>query len=233
MGQASASLARAVRNVGWLDASVRRVPLLSGSRIALVPVGNDDVVLRPPGEPQQVVEVDAAVRDALRYPLSGEPLAAITPRGGRATIVVEPAAMPLPGAPQDARQTAIAVAIAELERCGIPDERQTLLVAGGLGRRFEQQDLERLLSPPQARAFRGRVVVHDAEDEELVPVGEGIRVNPALLATDLVLTVTAAETILHGGPGTLVAACDAETVRAASGADSLLEASGLASGTSP
>jgi Lactate racemase N-terminal domain len=189
-------------------------------------VGDDDVVLRPPPEPRQVVDVDAAVRDALRYPLSGRPLDAIAPRGGRATIVVEPAALPLPGAPQDARQTAIAVAIAELERCGIPDERQTLLVAGGLGRRFAQQDLERLLSPPQARSFRGRVVVHDAEDEELVPIGDGIRANPTLLETDLVLAVTAAETILHGGPGALVAACDAETVRATAGADSLLEASG-------
>jgi hypothetical protein len=205
---------------------MRRVPLLAGSRVALVPVGADDVVLRPPPEPRQVVEVDAAVRDALRYPLSGPNLDEIAPRGGRATIVVEPAAMPLPGAPQDARQTAIAVAIAELERCGIPDERQTLLVAGGLGRRFAQQDLERLLSPPQARAFRGRVVVHDAEDEALVPLGGGLRANPVLVETDVVLAVTAAETIQHGGPGALVAACDAETVRLAAGAESLLEASG-------
>ena len=28
----------------------------------------------------------------------------------------------------------------------MPDERQTILVAGGLGRRFGQRDLERLLS---------------------------------------------------------------------------------------
>jgi Lactate racemase N-terminal domain len=205
---------------------VRRVPLLSGSRVVLVPVGDDDVVVQPPPEPTQIVDVAAAVRDALRYPLSGLPLEDVAPRGGRATIVVEPAAMPLPGAPQDARQTAIAVAGAELERCGIPDERQTILVAGGLGRRFGQGDLERVLSPPQARAFRGRVVVHDAEDERLVPVAGGVRANPALVDTDLVLTVTAAETVLHGGPGALLAACDTETVRATAGADSLLEASG-------
>ncbi len=225
VGRASASLPVLGHSAGWIDA-VRRVPLLSGSRVVLVPAGDEDVVLRPPAEPRQVVDVAAAVRDALRYPLSGSPLEAVTPRGGRATIVVEPAALPLPGAPQDARQTAIAVAIAELERCGIPDERQTLLVAGGLGRRFGQHDLERLLSPPQARSFRGRVVVHDAEDESLAPIDDGIRVSPALVETDLVLTVTAAETILHGGPGACVAACDAETVRAVAGADSLLEASG-------
>jgi Lactate racemase N-terminal domain len=205
---------------------MRRVPLLSGSRVVLVPVGEDDVVLRPPPEPTQIVDVAAAVRDALRYPLSGGPLDALVTRGGRATIVVEPAALPLPGAPQDARQTAIAVAVAELERCGIPDERQTLLVAGGLGRRFGQRDLERVLPPPEARAFRGRVLVHDVEDEGLVSLADGVRVHRALVETDLVLTVTAAESVLHGGPGALIAASDAETARAAAGADSLLEAAG-------
>jgi hypothetical protein len=205
---------------------LRRVPLLSGSRVVLVPAGEEDLVLRPPPEPTQVVDVGAAVSDALRYPLSGDPLDALATRGGRATIVVEPAALPLPGAPQDARQSAIAVAIAELERCGIPDERQTLLVAGGLGRRFAQRDLERVLPPPEARAFRGRVVVHDVEDESLVPVADGVRVNRTLVETDLVLTATAAESVLHGGPGALIAASGAETVRAAAGADSLLEAAG-------
>jgi hypothetical protein len=205
-------------------ATVQRVPLLSGSRVVLVPAHDGDVVLRPPPEPRQVVDVAGAVRDALRYPLSGRPLAALAPRAGRATLLVEPASLPLPGAPQDARQTAIATAIGELERCGIPDERQTILVAGGLGRRFAQQDLERLLSPPRARDFRGRVVVHDAEADDLVEVADDVRVNPALVETDVVLSVTAAETVLHGGPGALVAACDAKTVRAVAGADSLLDA---------
>jgi Lactate racemase N-terminal domain len=207
-------------------ATMQRIPLLSGSRVVLIPIGDEDVVLRPPAEPTQVVDVAAAVRDAVRYPLSGPPLEELATRGGRATLVVEPAALPLPGAPQDARQTALAVAIDELERCGIPDERQTILVAGGLGRRFGQRDLEGLLPPPQARAFHGRVVVHDVEDESLVPIEDGVRANPALVETDLVLPVTAAETVLHGGPGALVASCDPETVRAAAGADSLLEAAG-------
>ena len=205
---------------------MRRVPLLSGSRVVLVPTSDDDVILRPPSPPGRVVDVEAAVRDALRFPLSGAPLDGLVTPGGRATLVVEPAALPLPGAPQDARQSAIAVTIAELERCGVPDERQTILVAGGLGRRFGQRDLERLLSPPQARAFRGRVVVHDAEDETLVPISGQARIHPALVETDLVLAVTAAETVLHGGPGALIAACDAATIRSVASADSLLEAAG-------
>jgi hypothetical protein len=205
---------------------VRRVPLLSGSRLVLVPVGDEDVVLHPPGPPGQVIDVAAAVRDALRFPLAGPPLEEMVKRGGRATLLVEPAALPLPGAPQDARQTAIAVAIAELERCGIPDERQTILVGGGLGRRFGQRDLERLLSPEQARGFRGQVVVHDAEDPRLEPIVDGIRINSALVDTDVALAITAAETILHGGPGALLAACDADTVRGVATVESLLEASG-------
>ena len=205
---------------------MKRVPLLSGSRVVLVPVGEEDVVVRAPPASEQVVDVAGAVRDALRFPISGQPLRELAPRGGRATIVVEPAALPVPGGPQDARQTAIAVAIEELERCGIPDERQTILVAGGLGRRFGQNDLERLLSPPRARAFHGRVVVHDVEDERLVPLVGDVRVSPALVETDLVLAVTAAESVLHGGPAVFVAAADVATNRRVVEVDSLLEAPG-------
>ncbi|MBA3400881.1 MAG: DUF2088 domain-containing protein [Actinobacteria bacterium] len=205
---------------------MRRVPLLSGSRVVLVPAGEDDVVVGPPAPPERVVDVEAAVRDALRFPLSGAPLAGLVTHGGRATVLVEPAALPLPGAPQNARQSALAVTIAELERCGVPDERQTILVAGGLGRRFGQHHLERLLSPAQARAFRGQVVVHDAESESLITIAGGPRIHPALVETDLVLAVTAAETVLHGGPGAFIAACDAATIRSVAGVDSLLEAAG-------
>jgi hypothetical protein len=201
-----------------------RVPLLSGSRVVFVPVEDDDVVLRPPAPPDRVADVAAAVRDALRFPLSGPPLDSLVPRGGRATILVEPPALPLPGAPLDPRRVALAAAVAELELRGIPDERQTLLVATGLGRRLGIRDLERLLPPPQARAFRGSVVVHDAEADDLVPLAGSSRVHRALVESDLVLVVTAAETILHGGPGAILAACDAATVRSVAGADSLIEA---------
>jgi hypothetical protein len=44
--------------------------------------------------------------------------------------------------------------------------------------------------------------------------------------TDAVVVVSAAETILHGGPGSLLAACDASTVRSTASASALLQASG-------
>lgn len=205
---------------------MRRIPLLSGSRIAIVPVAEGDLVLRPPPAPSRVVDVQAAVRDVLRFPLSGAPLEAVAPRGGRATIVVEPPALPLPGALHDPRREALAAAIRELELCHIRNERLTILVAGGLSRRLGGRELEQLLPPTQARSFHGRVVVHDAEDEQLLAIGGDIRVHPALVETDLVLAVTAAETVLHGATGALVGSCDAATVRRARGGDSLLEASG-------
>jgi hypothetical protein len=176
------------------------------------------------------VDPAAAVRDALRFPLSGPPLEALAARNGRATIVVEPRALPVPGAQSDPRLAALAEASDELARSGIPDTHQTILVAGGLGQRLGHRELERLLPPPVARTFRGRVVVHDVEDERLVRISDTshatVRIHPALTDADLVVTVGAAETVLHGGPGTLLSACDASTVRHAAAVDSLVEAAG-------
>ncbi|MGB2952019.1 MAG: lactate racemase domain-containing protein [Gaiellaceae bacterium] len=205
------------------------VPLLSGTRVVIVDAPDDAVVLRPPPPGEAMADVGAAVRDALRFPLAGEPLEALVSRGGRATVVVEPPAMPLPNAQlNDPRQPAIAATVDELERVGVPSERQTLLVAGGLARRFGERDLEHagIVSPELARRFRGTVVVHDVEDPDLVLIGESgrmpLRVNRALVETDAVVVVTAAETVLHGGPAALVGAAGREPLRAA-GAYSLLE----------
>jgi Lactate racemase N-terminal domain len=207
---------------------VQRVPLLFGTRLVVVDAPDDAVVLRPPPPGEPVGDVRAAVRDALRFPLAGDPLEALVTRGGRATIVVEPPALPLPGALHDPRQEALAAASAELERAGVPTERQTLLIATGLTRRPQRRELERLgvVSPGFARHFHGSVEIHDAESPELVelqPAGSTrLAVHPALLDTDLVLTVSGAETVLDGGPALLLACGGAEALRAAT-AYSLLE----------
>jgi hypothetical protein len=204
--------------------------MLSGSRVVLVHAADDAVLIHPPHPPEQVVDTGAAVRDALLYPLAGDPLAAIATAGGRATLVVEPRSLPVPGAQLDPRGDALAATIDELARCGIPDSRLTILVAGGLAQRLGQRELEQLLPPARARAFRGQVLVHDAEDPGLVAIGESngptVRIHPAVTDADLVLVVGAAETVLHGGPGALLAACDAATVRRAAGIESLVEAAG-------
>jgi hypothetical protein len=205
-----------------------RFPMLSGSSVVVVDAPDDAVVLRPPPPGEQVADVRAALRDALRFPLAGESLPALARRGGRATIVVEPPALPLPAAQVDPRQEALTAVSAELARAGIPGERQTLLVAGGLQRRAARRELDGLgiVSPAFARGFEGSVAIHDAEDPELVelePAGSvPLLVNRALVETDLVLTLSAAESVLHGGPATLLGAANARALRAA-GAYSLLE----------
>jgi hypothetical protein len=207
---------------------VQRIPLLFGTRLAIVDVPDDAVVLRPPPPGEPVADVRAAVRDALRFPLAGSPLEALVTRGGRATLVVEPPALPLPGGLPDPRQEALVAASAELERAGVPTERQTLLLATGLTRRPNRRDLEGLgiVSPGFARRFHGTVAIHDAEDPELArlePAGEvPLSVHRALLETDLVLTVSGAETVLDGGPSLLLGCGGARALRAAT-AYSLLE----------
>jgi hypothetical protein len=203
-----------------------RVPLLAGSRLQVVEVPDDAIVLRarPPGE--AVADAGAAVQEALRFPLEGPSLEELVPRGGRVTIVVEPLALPVPSAPRDPRRAALSATVQELERIGVPLERQTLLVAGGLARRAGQHELESLVPPMLARRFSGGVEVHDAERPDLVELGaEGnvaIRVNPTLVQTDAVVVVSAAESLLHGGAAALLAAAGPEPLRAA-GAQSLLE----------
>ena len=112
-----------------------RVPLLAGTRVVVADAPDDAVVLRPPPPLDGIVDVGAAVRDALRFPLAGRSLEALATRGGRATIVVEPPSLPIPSSERDPREDAIAATCDELVRIGVASERQTLLVAGGLGRR--------------------------------------------------------------------------------------------------
>jgi Lactate racemase N-terminal domain len=207
-----------------------RLPLLAGSRLQVVDVPDDATILRAPPPVDALTDVSAAVHEALRFPLAGAPLEEVLPRGGRATIVVEPPALPIPTAARDPRQIAVAATIAELERIGVPLERQTLLVAGGLARRPDLREVENLVLPEVARRFSGAVEIHDVERPDLVELADDplpLRVHPALVEADAVVVVSAAETVLHGGPAALLAATSAGVLRAA-GSSSLLETAGSA-----
>jgi Lactate racemase N-terminal domain len=205
---------------------VTRVPLLADARIVVAETGPDDIVLRPHPARNQLEDVGAAVRDALAFPLAGPPLEQLVTRGGTATIVIEQPSLPIPGVQFGPRHEAIAAVSDELDRLGV--QKVTILVAGGLLRRTAPREIGLLVPPEFRRRFRGRVIVHDAEAEDLVDLGHAgtvpLRVNPALVETDLVVTVTAAETVLHGGPAALLSASGRESLRAG-GALSLLETS--------
>lgn len=204
----------------------RAIPLLADSRIVVAEPGDGDLVLRPPQPREAISDIPAAVRDALAFPLAGESLERLVTKGGTATIVIEQPALPIPAVPVGPRHAAVAAVSDELDRLGV--ERVTILVAGGLTRRATPREIGQLVPPEFRRRFRGRVIVHDAEAEDLVPLAAsgnvGLRVNPALVETDLVVPVTAAETVLHGGPAALLGATGRESLRAA-GALSLLETS--------
>jgi hypothetical protein len=184
-------------------------------------------VLRPP-PPGRATDVGAATSEALRFPLDGEPLEALAARASRATIVLEPPALPIGNMLGDPRRLAIAAVSEALAELGVRTEHQTLLVAGGLARRVSRAEIAALVTPELRRRFHGRVAVHDAASPELAGIPPGaprVRVARELVDTDLVVVVSAAETVLHGGPATLLAAADAETQRRAT-ASSLLETGG-------
>ena len=204
-----------------------RVPLLSGTRLVVASAPADARVLRPP-PPGRATDVEAATREALRFPLDGPPLAALAARATRVTILVEPPALPIGSVLGDPRRQAVAAVSETLDELGVPTENQTLLVACGLARRASRPEIAALVPPEFRRRFHGRLAVHDAADPALAGLPAGaprVRVAPELVDTDLVVVVSAAESVLHGGPATLLAAADAETQRRAT-AESLLETGG-------
>jgi hypothetical protein len=203
-----------------------RVPLLAGERVSVVEIPDDGVAIRPPAPREAIDDVAAATREALAFPLQGEPLERLVTRGGTATVVIEQPSLPIPSSSSEPRHDAIAATVDELDRLGV--SRITILVAGGLQRRTTPREIGLLVPPDFRRRFRGRVVVHDAEAEDLVELDRvgnvTLRVNRSLVETDLVVAVTAAETVLNGGPSALLKATGRDALRAA-GAVSLLEIS--------
>lgn len=203
-----------------------RLPLLAGSRVIVGTVPDDAELLSSPAPLDPLQDVTAAVAEALRYPLSGPPLAQLARRGGKATVVVSPPVLPLPSAPLDPRRSALAAVLDELTACGVAPDDQTILIAGGLERRARREELDWLLPPVRARDFRGELVVHDCEADDLLRLATdtpvATKINRAVIETDVVVTLSAAETVLHGGPATLAGACGPAVVRALT-AESLLE----------
>ena len=114
----------------------------------------------------------------------------------------------------------------ELERLGVA--QVTILVAGGLLRRTtpaRDRPARPARVPSPLQGPRDRARRRGGRPRRARQAGNvTLRVNPALVETDLVVTVTAAETVLHGGPAALLAASGRESLRAA-GALSLLETS--------
>ena len=180
---------------------MQRVPLLSGTRLTVAEAPDDAVVLRPPppGEPV----ADVACRGAGRAPLPARRRPARGARHPRrpcddrhrAARAAAPgrAARPAPGRrsppPRRARACRRSDGAADAPR----RRRADAPPADAASSRSSAWS-----RPALRAASTATVEVHDAEDPDLVelePAGRTpLRVHPALLDTDLVLTVSAAET---------------------------------------
>ena len=168
----------------------------------------------------------AAVRDALRFPLSGAPLEALVKRGGRVTIVVEPPELPLPGAPNDPRREALAATLAELERLGVPSQhrRSWSLEGSTAGRGTGSRRRSFRPCPPAASTARSRFTTQSRRTSSIWATPDA---HPSASIRGCSKPTSSSASppprrVLHGGPGALLGACGPETLRAAT-AYSLLE----------
>ena len=182
-----------------------RIPLHSGSRLPVVTLPDDARLLAAPPPLDPIADVGAAVVEALRYPLAGEPIAELVPRGGRVTVVAQPLEQPLPTAPDDPRRDALAAVLAELSRRGVPRDGSrcwspegSRAVRAGPSSRSSFGPSRPARSADASSSTTARPTTCAARLD-----GHTARVHPALLDTDLVVTVGAGETVLHGGAGAL------------------------------
>ena len=211
-------------------AGVLRVPLHSGSRLPLVTVPDDAVLLAPPPPLEPARRRPRSRRrgaslPALRAGALGRRAARRSRdrrrRSRRRLPLPARRARPAPRRPR--RRPRRARAARRAARAASPCSSPA---ASAVARADASSSV--LLRPrPRARASAAQIVVHDCEAEDLrharARPDSVHRVNPVLVETDLVVTVGAGETVLHGGAGALVDACAPGTIRSA-GAVSLLEA---------
>jgi nickel-dependent lactate racemase len=153
--------------------------------------GRHGVAVEVPDRAEVVLPIDApaladeagAVGAALRTPSSGPPLrevvrAAVGRGPGRVAVVFPDLTRPMPN------RTVLPPLLAELERCGVPDDRITLLCATGTHRQATADEMADLIGPEVAA--RHTVVDHDAGcDDDHVLVGE-VEGTPILLQREYV-----------------------------------------------
>ena len=204
-----------------------RVPLLSGSRVPLVALDDDALLLTPPPPLDPLGDIAAAVGEALRYPLSGPGLAGRVAAGARATVVVEPrvtaaarrSERPAAGRPRRRARRARPPRRAR-RPADDPDRRRP--------RAPRRTARARVDPPPHAGARlprHGRRARRDgsgAAGARAARAQPPVRIHEALLDTDLIVSVTAAETSERGGAGVLLDACAAADIARPAPAPSLL-----------
>ena len=119
-----------------------------------------------------------AITDALRRPLSGPSLADLVAQAGRVAVVFPDLTRPMPN------RTVLPPLLAELARCGVPDDRIVLLCATGTHRQATGAEMAELIGLDIVAGYD--VIDHDAtNDAAHVPVGS-VDGTPVLLQREYV-----------------------------------------------
>ena len=193
---------------------MRRVPLLSGSRVVLVPVGDEDVVLAATPPPTRVVDAArrtrrppvSAVRTASRVPRSARRLGRRSSSSRRAPAARRAGGSAAGGARRGRRR---ARAVRRARRAPDDPRRRRARATSRADAELERFSLARR----RARSVAS-VVVHDATDDDLVPILEHDGRPPSRSPARSSRPTSSSSSrrprrSSHGGAGTLLAACDA------------------------
>ncbi|MFW5694109.1 MAG: nickel-dependent lactate racemase [Alkalispirochaeta sp.] len=139
-------------------------------------------VLEPRHQPA-LPDPDAAVRDSLSAPIGAAPLAEVARGRSNAVIVVSDNTRPVPNT------LLLPPILATLEAAGIPAASITILIATGIHRPNEGEELDALIGADTARRYR--VVNHySRREEDMVHAGEisggtPVYVNRTYVESDL------------------------------------------------
>jgi len=136
-----------------------------------------------PQEAEVLTEPEEAVQQSLATPIESAPLQELARGKSDAVIVISDITRPVPNA------LLLPIIIQHLEAAGIPSAKITILIATGIHRPNEGQELERLVGKTIATSYR--VINHfskNQDDMALVGyIGDGVPalVNKHYLAADL------------------------------------------------
>ena len=136
-----------------------------------------------PSEPDALDDPGGAVVRSLLEPIGGVPLAALARGKKSACIVVSDVTRPVPN------PVILPPILSVLDAAGVPRDQVLILVATGIHRPSSEEEIDRLVSPEVARAYR--VIDHFSKRrEEMVEVGKiggkvPALVNRSYVAADL------------------------------------------------
>jgi nickel-dependent lactate racemase len=140
-----------------------RVELAYGRHGTTVEVPDDAEVIAPLDEPG-LNDEEASITAALRQPLLGGSLQALTDGSERVAVVFPDLTRPMPN------RTVLPPLLAELARCGVADDRITLLCATGTHRQASAAEMEELVGPEIVARYT--IVDHDGTSDAHVAVGD-------------------------------------------------------------